>query len=116
MSEESIEKITKSDSNFVDHHLLPGINFDGHCLINNNISIPKKVINIYISYTLRPWFRSVNTYFTLNNCLFGSVKLTKNADPDKYKYSGYGMDLILIQNFHLQMEAWEKMILFLELI
>ena len=29
--------------------------------------------------------------FTLNNCLFGSVKLTKNADPVKYKYSGYGI-------------------------
>ena len=27
--------------------------------------------------------------------MFGSVKLTKNADPDKYKYSGYriGFDL-----------------------
>ena len=24
---------------------------------------------------------------TLENCLFRSVKLTKNADPDKYKYS-----------------------------
>ena len=23
--------------------------------------------------------------FTLNNCLFGSVKLTKNADLNKYK-------------------------------
>ena len=23
--------------------------------------------------------------------MFGSVKLTKNADPDKYKYSGYGI-------------------------
>ena len=33
MSEESIEKITKSDSNFaltvVDHHLSPDINFNG---------------------------------------------------------------------------------------
>ena len=26
-----------------------------------------------------------NTDFTLVNCLFGSVKLTKNADLDKYK-------------------------------
>ena len=37
MSEESIENITKSDSNFaptfVDHHVLPDINFNGHCLI-----------------------------------------------------------------------------------
>ena len=36
-------------------------------------------------------FRNLNTDFTLNNCLFGSVKVTKNADPDKYKYSGYGI-------------------------
>ena len=28
---------------------------------------------------------------TFNNCLFGSVKLTKNADPDKYKYNGYSI-------------------------
>ena len=49
MSEENIENITKSDSNFaptfVDHHVLPDINFNGQCLIDN-ISIPKKVINI----------------------------------------------------------------------
>ena len=30
------------------------INFNGHCLINNNVSIPKKVINLYISYKLNP--------------------------------------------------------------
>ena len=23
--------------------------------------------------------------------MFGTVKLTKNADPDKYEYSGYGI-------------------------
>ena len=91
MSDEYIENITKSDSNFaptfVDHHLLSDRNFNGHCLINNNISIPEKVINLYISYTISPWLRNLNTDFTLNNCLFGSVKLHKNADPDKYKYS-----------------------------
>ena len=27
--------------------------------------------------------------FTLNSSLFVSVELTNNADPDKYKYSGY---------------------------
>ena len=31
----------------------------------------------------------VNTDFTLKNCLHGSVKISKNADPDKYKYSFY---------------------------
>ena len=58
MSEESIENIAKSDSNFaptfVDHNLLPDTNFNGHCLIKNNISIPKKMINLYISYTIGP--------------------------------------------------------------
>ena len=33
----------------------------------------------------------MNTDFTLKNCLFGFVELTKNADPDKYKYSSYGI-------------------------
>ena len=96
MSEESIENITKSDSNFaptfVDHHVLPDINFNGHCLINNNISIPKKVINLYISSILNPWLKNLNTDFTLKNGLFGSVRLTKNADPDKNKCIGYGIE------------------------
>ena len=39
MSEENIENITKSDINFaltfVDHHILPDINFNGYCLIIN---------------------------------------------------------------------------------
>ena len=54
-------------------------------------NIPNKVINLYISYLLTPWFRNLDTNFTLSNCLFGSVKLTKNADPDKYKYSHYSI-------------------------
>ena len=70
MSEENIENITKSDSNFaptfLGHHLLRDINFNGHCLINN-IYIPKKVINLYISYTLRRKLRNLSTDFTLVN-------------------------------------------------
>ena len=55
MPEENIENITKSDSNFAptsaDHHLSPDMNFNGHCLIKNNISIPKKVINLSFLHT-----------------------------------------------------------------
>ena len=44
MPEENVENIAKSDSNFaptfVNHHLLPDINFNGNCLIKSNISIP----------------------------------------------------------------------------
>ena len=57
MSKENIENITKSNSSFaptfVDYHVLPDINFNGHCLMNN-IHIPKKsyicdIIYIYLS-------------------------------------------------------------------
>ena len=82
MSEESIGYITQSDKtfkpSFVDHHLLPDINFNEHCLINN-IYIHKKVISIFVSYPLTPWLRNLNIDFTLNNYLFGSVKRTESG-------------------------------------
>ena len=47
------------------------------------------VVNIY---TVHEISKSINIsdYLTLENCLFGAVSLTKNADIDKYGYSGYG--------------------------
>ena len=38
--------------------------------------------NFYNFYTLDRWSRDLDTDFTLRDCLFGFVKLTKNADPD----------------------------------
>ena len=108
MSEENIENITKSDGNiaptFVDHHVLPDINFNGNCLISNNISVSKEVINLYISYITNPLLKNLNADFRLMNQLFGSTELTKmntNVVPT-------AQDLILVQNFHLQMEMWGK--------
>ena len=66
------------------------MNFNEQCLIKNDIFFRKKVINLYIYYTLGPQLRNLNTDFTLGNCLFGSVKLTKNADLDKFRYTSYG--------------------------
>ena len=118
MSEENIENITKSNSNFaptfVDHHVLPDIDFNGHCLIKNNISIPKNVINLHISYTLNPQLRNLNTYFTLGNCSFGSIKLTKNDDLDKYKCTGYGTGFDSRSEFSFTDGSFGKMSLVLE--
>ena len=95
MSGGSIENITKSDSKFepifVDHHLLPDMNFNGRCLVKKKSSTPNKLINLYISYTLGSQLKSLKTDFTLSNCLFGSLKLTKNADLGNYKFKGYGI-------------------------
>ena len=47
----------------------------------------KKVLNIYVVYEIDD-FQNVENYPTLGNALFGAVKLTKNADIDKYRYFG----------------------------
>ena len=48
------------------------------------------IVNIYIVY--EPGASGSNdTDPTLKNCLFGPVTLTKNADIDKHRYSGYGI-------------------------
>ena len=39
----------------------------------------------------------------LENCLFGAVKLTKNADFDKYEYSRYGIDMMYVELFYFLM-------------
>ena len=56
-----------------------------------NISIPKNVKNPYISYKVNPRLKNLNTNFTVNNCLFESLRRMKNVDLDKYKYSGYSI-------------------------
>ena len=48
------------------------------------------VINWDISYEVDTWSRDLNTDFKWGYCLFGAVKLTANADIDKYRYIGYG--------------------------
>ena len=45
--------------------------------------LPLKSNKSDISYTLGLQLIHLNTDSTLSNCLFGSVKLTKNADLDK---------------------------------
>ena len=54
-------------------------------LIKYNFSIPKKVINLYIFNTRNSQLRNLNIDFTLGkHYLFGSVKLTKNADLQSF--------------------------------
>ena len=44
--------------------------------------------------------------------MFGSVKLTKNADTDKYKYSGHGVGFDLHSAFSLPDSSIEKYAIF----
>ena len=68
-----------------------GVKFTGSCLKQPKISYTHGAIeNIYIVYELGTSGSNDNDP-TLKNCLFGAVTLTKNADIDKYGYSGYGI-------------------------
>lgn len=46
-------------------------------------------MNLFIAYKLDSRSRDLYTAFRLSNCLFGEVKLTRNADPDNYGDSCY---------------------------
>ena len=48
------------------------------------------IVNIYIAYELGASDSHTNDCM-LKSCLFGGVRLTKNADSDKYGYSGFGI-------------------------
>ena len=41
----------------------------------------------------------VGSFFTLENCLFGAVSFTENANIDKYKYSEYGIGFDRLGSF-----------------
>ena len=50
------------------------------------------IVNIYIVYLIDPISNSRNIDYTVQNALFGGVKITKNAtDTSKHKYEGYGI-------------------------
>ena len=68
------------------------VKFNGSCLKQSNkISYThKKIVNIYNVYEINVHNTNYN-YPPLENCLFGAVTLTKNANIDKYGYSGYGI-------------------------
>ena len=51
------------------------LSFKGSCLKQKNTKLDK-------------WSRDLNSNFPLKDCLFEGVKLSKNADPDKYIYNG----------------------------
>ena len=62
-------------------------------LKQNNIKYRHgRTVNIYIVYELiTSAINTCITYLVIHNCLFGAVKLIKNVDIDKYKYSGHGI-------------------------
>ena len=58
------------------------VKFNGGCLKQDQPTLLHgRIVNVYIAYEITDNFNICN-YPTLANCLFGAVKLTKNADID----------------------------------
>ena len=75
------------------------------------IILHRGIVNIYIVYEITSDYSSIN-YPTLENYLFISVKMTKNADIDKYGYSGYGIEFDRNTSFSVGIETGKNVIIF----
>ena len=88
------------------------IKFNGGCLKQEKITFNDgKIVNIYILYGTE---KSVNisSYPTLENYLFGAVKLTKHVDVDLCKYSGYGIGFDRKESYSIGNEVSRNEIIF----
>ena len=95
MSNESFKAISTSDNSLnptLSHYGTKiRVKFTGDGLKQTKITYTHgKVVNIYIVYELGA-SSSNNSDPTIKNCLLGAVTLAKNAEIDKYGYSGYAI-------------------------
>ena len=99
MSDESIKPPTTSDNSLtsiLDYYgAKTKVYFDRACLKQDKVTFNHgKIVNIYIVYEIIRIANinsNRNSNLTVQNALFGAVNLTKNANVNKYKYSGYGI-------------------------
>ena len=88
------------------------VKFNGGCLKQDQGTLLHGgIVNNYTAYEITDNF-NVRSYPTLENCLFGAVKLTKNADIDKSGYSGYGIGVDRHGRFSFGNGVGESIIIF----
>ena len=99
LSNESIKPPTTSDNSLTPilnyYGTKTKVSFDMSCLKQDKVTFNHgKIVNIYIVYGIIKIANidgNRNSYLTVQSALFEAVSLTKNADINKYKYSGYGL-------------------------
>ena len=95
MSDERINSVTTSNYSITPELSHYGTEtrakFNGSCLKQDKVTYSHgTIVNIYNVYEISKNY-NISISPTLENCLFGAVSLTKHADNDQYKYSGYGI-------------------------
>ena len=90
LSNENISSVSGFKCPFIEHiNARVKLKFDESILKQKLSTSLGLIANYYIVYKLNPRTNSSN--IVLENCLFGKIKTTKNADTDKYKYQGHGI-------------------------
>ena len=120
LSDETIKLPSTSDNsltssiNYISNTDKIRVKFTVICLKQSNkLTYPHgKVLNIYIVYELGA-SSSSNSDPTLKICLFGAATLTKNADIEKYKYSGYGIGFDRRSSFSFPGRGFDQNVLLL---
>ena len=103
LSDEGINSTKTSNYSiisYLDYYVTKiNVKCNGICLKPDKIIyIHGEIANIYIAYEISKNI-NISGYPTLENCLFGAVSLTKNADIDRYKYSGCGIEFDRHESF-----------------
>ena len=65
--------------------------YDNYFTQNKALKRNSSALNIYIAYELNPISSTRNTDYTIQNALFGAMKITKNTDSSKNNCTGYGL-------------------------
>ena len=73
------------------------VKFSGSCLKQDKITFNHgKAVNVYLVCDLKS---NLNNFDSILKNLFGTIKLTKNSDIDKYEYAVYGIGFDSIGTF-----------------
>ena len=87
----SVNNFSNNSPSLLNQNNRLGVTFNGNYIKQNKLGYGHgAVVNIYIVYELKNT-RISNPYFTVENGLFGAVKITKVVDTSNYKCSGYGI-------------------------
>ena len=100
--------------NLKQHNSKIRVKYKGSYLKQSKVTFtPNNIVNLFAAYELDRWSQNLNADFTLKDCLFGAVKLTKNADLDKNSYSrdciGFNScSLFSDLGFHSGKNVWSR--------
>ena len=87
----SVNNSNNNSRTLLDNNNRLGVTFNGIYMKQNKLGYAHgKIINFYIVYELKNR-RVDSSDFTVQNGLFGAVKITKNANTSHFKYEGYGI-------------------------